>query len=157
MSILVDLHNLFIDKKYTVAVAESCTAGNIASSLTTMPSSSIYFKGGIVAYQKEIKTNILNVPIEIINEFTEVSSQTVREMATNILLQFRSDFSLATSGYAGPTGGTNKDPIGKVYMAVANSSEVVVERIVFTGDRNRIVKYATQKSLELLYMELKKK
>ena len=156
MLLLDNLQQLCVEKGVSVAVAESCTAGLIASKLTTLPGSSSYFKGGIVAYQNEIKTKILGVSQLIIDEKTEVSAEVVKQMAKSVLEKFDADFAVATSGYAGPTGGTNKNPIGTVFIAIASVVGVVVSRFIFSGNRQSIVNQASESALSLLYTEIKK-
>ena len=156
MSILESLHDLCVSKAVTVAVAESCTSGLIASKLTALSGSSTFFKGGVVAYQNEIKTKILGVSQSIIDLKTEVSEEVVELMSISVLEQFDADFSIATSGYAGPTGGTINNPIGTVFIAIASLMSVKVERFVFFGNRQGVVNQASEKALELLYVEIKK-
>ena len=156
MSLLNNLQQLCIEKGVSIAVAESCTAGLIASKLTTLPGSSSYFNGGVVAYQNEIKTKILGVSQSIIDEKTEVSVEVVKQMAKSVLEKFDANFAIATTGYAGPTGGTNKNPIGTVFIAIASAVGVVVNRFVFLGDRQSVVNQASESALSLLYNEIKK-
>ena len=156
MSLLNNLQQLCIEKGVSVAVAESCTAGLIAYKLTTVSGSSSYFKGGVVAYQNEIKTKILGVSRSIIDEKTEVSAEVVEQMTKSVLEKFDADFAVATSGYAGPTGGTNKNPIGTVFIAIASAEGVVVSRFVFSGNRQSVVNQASESALDLLYTKIKK-
>ena len=151
-----ELHDLCLQNNISIAVAESCTSGRIASLLTSIPDSSSFFKGGVIAYQNEIKINVLKVSADLINEKTEVSPEVVTEMARNVLLYFGSNFAIATSGYAGPGGGSLECPIGTVYIAIANKSNVDVKKCFFSGNRDSIVKQATIKSLEYLFYEVKK-
>jgi nicotinamide-nucleotide amidase len=156
MSLLNNLKQLCIEKEVSIAVAESCTAGLIASKLTTLPGSSSFFKGGVVAYQNEIKIKILGVSQSIIDEKTEVSVEVVKQMAKSVLEKFDANFAIATTGYAGPAGGTNKNPIGTVFIAIASVVGVVVNRFVFLGDRQSVVNQASESALSLLYTEIKK-
>ena len=156
MSLLNNLQQLCIEKGVSIAVAESCTAGLIASKLTALPGSSSFFKGGVVAYQNEIKTKILGVSQSIIDEKTEVSVEVVNQMAKSVLEKFDANFAIATTGYAGPAGGTNKNPIGTVFIAIASVVGVVVSRFVFLGDRQSVVNQASESALSLLYNEIKK-
>jgi len=156
MSLLNNLQQLCIEKGVSVAVAESCTAGLIAYKLTTVSGSSSYFKGGVVAYQNEIKTKTLGVSRSIIDEKTEVSAEVVEQMTKSVLEKFDADFAVATSGYAGPTGGTNKNPIGTVFIAIASVAGVVVSRFIFSGNRQSIVNQASESALDLLYTKIKK-
>ncbi|CAI8225117.1 MAG: Nicotinamide-nucleotide amidohydrolase PncC [Cryomorphaceae bacterium] len=156
MSLLNNLQQLCIEKGVSVAVAESCTAGLIAYKLTTVSGSSSYFKGGVIAYQNEIKTKTLGVSRSIIDEKTEVSAEVVEQMTKSVLEKFDADFAVATSGYAGPTGGTNKNPIGTVFIAIASAEGVVVSRFVFSGNRQSVVNQASESALDLLYTKIKK-
>ena len=156
MLLLNNLQQLCIEKGVSIAVAESCTAGLIASKLTTLPGSSSYFNGGVVAYQNEIKIKILGVSQSIIDEKTEVSVEVVNQMAKSVLEKFDANFAIATTGYAGPAGGTNKNPIGTVFIAIASVVDVVVNRFVFLGDRQSVVNQASESALSLLYNEIKK-
>ena len=156
MSLLNNLQQLCIEKGVSIAVAESCTAGLIASKLTFLPGSSSFFKGGIVAYHNEIKTKILEVSQSIIDEKTEVSLEVVKQMAKSVLEKFDANFAIATTGYAGPAGGTNKNPIGTVFIAIASVVGVVVNRFVFLGNRQSVVNQASESALSLLYNEIKK-
>ena len=156
MSIIAKLHELCLTQNISISVAESCTSGNIASALSLISNSSGYFKGGIIAYQNLIKINILNVSKELIEKETEVSSRVVKQMANHVLLQFQSDFSVATTGYAGPNGGDDKNPVGTVYIAVANKSKTKIKKLFFNGDRQDVVNQATETALRLLYDEIKK-
>jgi nicotinamide-nucleotide amidase len=156
MSAIKQLQELCLLRNISVAVAESCTAGLVASNITSISGSSKYFKGGIIAYQNEIKIKILGVSEKLITEKTEVSAEVVEKMAYNTLSHFDVDFSIATSGYAGPSGGTSENPVGTVFIAVANQSNIVVKRCSFTGDRQRITNQATKQAVLLLLSEIKK-
>ena len=153
---LNNLHQLCIEKGVSIAVAESCTAGLIASKLTALPGSSSYFNGGVVAYHNKIKMEILGVRQSIIDEKTEVSVEVVNQMAKSVLEKFDANFAIATTGYAGPSGGTNKNPIGTVFIAIASVVGIVVNRFVFLGNRQSIVNQASESALSLLYNEIKK-
>jgi nicotinamide-nucleotide amidase len=156
MSILESLHSLCVSKRISVAVAESCTSGLIASKLTLKSGSSSFFKGGIIAYQNDIKIKILGVDEQAVLQYTEVSAEVVKQMAEGVRKSFLADYSIATSGYAGPSGGTNVNPIGTVFIAISSASGVDVERFIFSGDRQGIVSQASEKSLSLLYDAIKK-
>ena len=156
MSVIKQLQNLCLLRNISVAVAESCTSGLIASKLTLKPGSSSFLKGGIIAYQNDIKIKILGVDEQAILQYTEVSTEVVRQMAEGVRKSFSADYSIATSGYAGPSGGTNNNPIGTIFIAISSASGVDVERFVFSGDRQSIVNQASEKSLSLLYDAIKK-
>jgi len=156
MSILESLHDLCVSKGISVAVAESCTSGLIASKLTLKSGSSAFFKGGIIAYQNDIKIKILGVDQQTILQYTEVSTEVVKQMAEGVRKSFLADYSIATSGYAGPSGGTNNNPIGTIFIAISSASGVDVERFVFSGDRQSIVNQSSEKAVSLLYDSIKK-
>lgn len=140
----------------TLSVAESCTSGRIASLITEIPGSSFYFKGGIIAYQDEIKHRILSVDQINIQSFGSVSQQVVAQMAENCLIKFNSDFCIASSGYLGPHSNSNKDLIGTVYIAISNIKETKIEKFSFNGSRNVIGEKCSYKALDLLLNELKR-
>ena len=156
MNFFQQLHDLCVERNVFVATAESCTAGLIASKLTLKSGSSTFFKGGIIAYQNDIKIKILGVDEQAILQYTEVSTEVVRQMAEGVRKSFSADYSIATSGYAGPSGGTNNNSIGTVFIAISSVSGVDVERFIFSGDRQSIVNQASEKSLSLLYDAIKK-
>ena len=150
------LQELCLSHNFSISVAESCTSGSVSSAITSISGSSKYFKGGIIAYQNEIKINILGVSEDLISEKSEVSVEVVESMAYNSLLHFNSDFSVATSGYAGPIGGSDINPVGTVFIAVANQSNTIVKRYSFSGNRQRITMQATKEAILLLLSEIKK-
>lgn len=119
----------------TLATAESCTGGLIAHTLTNQPGSSVWFKGGIVAYANEIKTALLGVPTAVLDAHGAVSEQTVRLMAEGARTVLKTDCALAVSGIAGPGGGTPDKPVGLVWMAWAGPTGVTAARLLFQGDR----------------------
>jgi len=135
---------------HTLAVAESCTGGNIAHSITSNAGSSEYFKGGVVAYSNEIKSKLLNVPSVMIETYGAVSQQVAESMAVGAQNALNADFSIATTGIAGPDGGSNDKPIGTVWIAVAGPSGVKSEKFIFRHNRERNIIRSTQSALDLL-------
>ena len=156
MNFFQQLHDLCVERNVFVATAESCTAGLIASKLTLKSGSSTFFKGGIIAYQNDIKIKILGVDEQAILQYTEVSTEVVRQMAEGVRKSFLADYAIATSGYAGPSGGTSNNPIGTVFIAISSASGVDVERFVFSADRQSIVNQASEKAVSLSYDAIKK-
>ena len=156
MSILESLHDLCVSKGVSVAVAESCTSGLIASKLTLKSGSSAFLKGGIIAYQNDIKIKILGVDERAIVQYTDVSTEVVKQMAEGVRKSFLADYSIATSGYAGPSGGTSNNPIGTVFIAISSARGINIERFIFLGDRQSIVNQASEKAVSLLYDAIKK-
>jgi nicotinamide-nucleotide amidase len=126
---------LLTDRNMTVSTAESCTGGEIAHLLTSVAGSSVYYKGSVIAYANSVKTQLLGVPEDVIEKEGAVSEDTVREMASGARNLFKTDYAVATSGIAGPDGGSEKKPVGTVWIAIASEKEVVCEKYVFGNDR----------------------
>ena len=121
-SIAQTLVSCLSDKGRTVATAESCTGGGVAAALTAIPGSSACVKGGIVAYTEEVKMRLLGVSANTLKVEGVVSEQTVLEMARGVMKVMDSDFTVATSGVAGPSGGTETTPIGTIWIAAISKS-----------------------------------
>ena len=134
----------------TVSTAESCTGGNISKLLTSISGSSEYFKGGVVAYSNDVKTNQLNVPSAIFEKFGAVSPEVVENMAKGAIALFNTDYSVAISGIAGPTGGTDEKPVGTVWIAVASKSDLKVQKFNFGDNRERNIARASMAALNML-------
>jgi len=134
----------------TVAVAESCTGGLIASRITDVPGSSDYFLGGVVAYANEIKQRVLNVPHDTLVEHGAVSEPTALAMATGARRLYGSDYAVATTGIAGPGGGTEEKPVGLVYIAVADSEGTVCLEQNWPGTRDQFKRRVSQNALNML-------
>ena len=111
-------------KNLTVSTAESCTGGSIAARLTSIAGSSEYFNGGIVAYSNEVKMNLLHVSPETLEVYGAVSEQTVIEMVKGAMKALKTDCAVATSGIAGPGGGTPEKPVGTVWIAAGYKNEI---------------------------------
>ena len=155
MCVFNQLHFLCINNNISLAIAESCTAGLLASKIVSVSGASSFFKGGIIAYQNDIKINILGVSKSLIKDKSEVCHEVVEQMAKNVRNKFSSDFSLATSGYAGPNGGTKENPVGTVFIAVSSKEKNTSKRLVFKGDRESVAIQAVVKAAEILVDELK--
>jgi nicotinamide-nucleotide amidase len=125
------------EKGLTVATAESCTGGLIAKRLTDVAGCSAVVAGGAVTYQTREKTAILGVPSELIERCSVVSAEVAEAMATGALSRFDTNLAIATTGYAGPGGGTERDPVGTVYIAVATKSTVQSRRLSLSPWRDR--------------------
>ena len=149
------LHDLCVEKKVSIATAESCTAGLLAAKITSIAGASSFFKGGIIAYQNDIKIDHLGVSKSLIKEKTEVCAEVVQQMAQGVRNKFSADFSVATSGYAGPTGGSELNPIGTVFIAISSKEKTISKRFVFVGDRESIVSQSVISGAEFLMEVLK--
>lgn len=133
-----------------MAVAESCTGGFVAHSITSNPGSSTWFKGGIIAYSNEIKKNMLGVPTELLEEFGAVSQEVAEAMALGAQKVLHADYSLATTGIAGPDGGSEEKPVGTVWIAVAGPSGVKSKKYIFRHNRERNIIRTAQTALNML-------
>lgn len=134
----------------TLASAESCTGGYIAHQLTAIAGSSAYYKGTVVAYSNEVKQQLLDVPESVLHEHGAVSRPVVEAMTAALQQKWGVDCAIATSGIAGPDGGTPDKPVGTVWIAVRLRDEMVVECGEFKGSRSYVIERATQRALLLL-------
>lgn len=130
-------HKLLTGKGMTLATAESCTGGTIASQLTALAGASRYFRGGVVAYSNEVKECALGVQHSTLEQYGAVSEQTAREMAEGVRERFDSDYAIATTGIAGPDGGTPEKPVGTVWIAVASRTHTEAALLNFPGRRRQ--------------------
>ncbi len=119
----------------TLAVAESCTGGLLASRITDVPGSSAYFRGGVIAYQNEVKERLLAGPASILSRYGAGSAETAKAMAPAGKDLLASDIAVAITGIAGPGGGSEEKPVGLVYIAVATAEGIHCQRFVWDGDR----------------------
>lgn len=142
--------NLLITKGLMVATAESCTGGNIAHQFTMIPGSSAFYKGSVVAYSNEIKTNVLQISAEDVEKYGAVSQIVVIQMAENVRKLLKTDVAIATSGIAGPTGGTADKPIGTVWIAICSEEKTVSREFHFGSLREQNIERATQAALLML-------
>lgn len=147
---------LLTEKKQTLAVAESCTGGNIAKIITSVPGASNYFVGGIVAYSKMIKIKELQVDEKTIAENTVVSAQVAEAMAKGIQQKYHTDYAIATTGNAGPTTDDTDKTAGTVFIAIATPTTVFSEEFFFGKPREKVIARASNKALELLRKEILK-
>jgi nicotinamide-nucleotide amidase len=139
--------NKLINKKWKLAVAESCTGGMLGTIITNEPGSSLWFQGGIIAYQNEIKQSLLNVPSSILIKNGAVSRETVIAMSKGVCKLLSSECSIAVSGIAGPGGGTWEKPVGLVYIGVTVLNTTESSRYIFSGNRNEIREQTVLRSL----------
>jgi nicotinamide-nucleotide amidase len=136
--------------KKTLAVAESCTGGFISHLITSVPGSSDYFNGGITAYSNAIKQNSLSVSRSSLLDFGAVSEQVAREMVRGAKKLFNADYAVATTGIAGPGGGTDEKPVGTIWIAVAGPNEEIARKYIFGDNRERNIIRSSQTALQLL-------
>lgn len=145
---------LLAERGATVAVAESCTGGLIMQRLTSVPGSSAWFRGGVVAYSNDVKTRWLDVPEAVLREHGAVSEAVACAMAAAAREKFAADHGLATTGIAGPTGGTPEKPVGLVWWALSDGRETVARSRRFAGDRELVRQWAAQFTIDLLRRRL---
>lgn len=140
----------------TLAIAESCTGGNVAERFTQNAGASAYFNGGVVTYATESKIKVLGVSKDLIEKHSVVSAQVVEAMAKNVRELFNADYGLATTGNAGPSKGESDVEVGTVYIAVATKDSVISESFMLGSARKRVIIKAVNKALEMLEKEILK-
>jgi PncC family amidohydrolase len=145
-----ELSDKFWKEGLTLATAESCTAGNIAAVITAIPGSSHFYKGGVIAYSDEVKMNLLGVNPETLEKNGAVCEEVVIEMAKGAMKSMNSDCAVATSGIAGPTGGTPEKPVGTVWIAVTMKDKVMTMKASGDEGRNKNIENATLNALQML-------
>ena len=138
------------DDYLTLALAESCTGGLLASELVAIPGCSKFLLEGCVAYSDDAKMRRLGVKPETLKQFSAVSEACARKMAEGVRDASGASYALATTGYAGPDGGTEEDPVGTVYIALASAAGTQVKRIRLFGERARIREIACLHAFDLL-------
>ncbi len=138
----------------TVSVAESCTGGMLGERFTSAAGSSAYFVGGFITYTNELKTELLGVPVEILQQFGAVSKETAEAMAAGARIRTGSTYALSVTGVAGPDAGGESVPVGTVYVGLADAEGVISAHRQFLGDRTRIRTFTCQMALDLLRRRL---
>lgn len=149
------LGELLLERELTVSCAESCTGGNIAHNITKIPGSSNYFLGSVVSYSNDVKANVLGVSRTDLSRFGAVSKPVVEQMGEGAARLMQSDCALATSGIAGPDGGTPYKPVGSVWMSAKYGDKIVAELKVFDGDRENVIQSATNHVMVMLIKMLR--
>jgi len=132
------LKKIFIilkEKSLKIATAESCTGGLISHTLTNISGSSEFFDRGIVSYSNTAKIELLGVPEELLEKFGAVSEQVAKTMAEGVRKKSNVDIGIATTGIAGPTGGTKEKPVGLVYISISSTNNTIVKKFKFEGSR----------------------
>jgi nicotinamide-nucleotide amidase len=144
------LGKLLISRRQTLSTAESCTGGYVAHLITSIPGSSAYFRGSVIAYDNEIKKNMLGVDSAIISANGAVSEETVRAMVRGAIRSMETDYAIATTGIMGPGGGSEKKPVGTVWIAAGNVHEIITQKLWFRFDRQRNIELTAANVLNLL-------
>ena len=144
-----EVSQLLWEMEKTVGTAESCTGGRIAEALISIPGASKYFKGGIVCYVDEIKQRLLNVDAQVLEEQTAVCEEVARQLVKGACHTLNTDYAIAATGYAGPTGGTKDIPIGTIWLACGTPEKQVAVKVEEDHGRDINLAIATNKAMQL--------
>jgi nicotinamide-nucleotide amidase len=153
----VILGRFLTEKKLTISIAESCTGGKIAATLSSVPGASNYFRGSVVSYATQAKIDVLEIDESLIKNHGVVSAEVAVAMAKSVQNLMNSDYAIATTGNAGPTKGDCDAELGAVFIGIATTNEVFVEEFNFGQPREKVIDRAVSKALELIYKEILKK
>ena len=146
--------DLLKSKNKTISTAESCTGGYLAHLLTSVPGASSFYYGSIVAYQNTIKTQLLDVPSGILQQYGAVSEQTVKIMAKEVRLKLGTSIGVAASGIAGPDGGTEEKPVGTIWIAYADEEKIVTKKLQLSAIRENNIRMTALAILNLIRQQL---
>jgi len=148
---------LLIKNKKTIAIAESCSGGLLSHKLTSISGSSNYFVGGIISYSDSIKNNELKISKTILKKHGAVSEEVVKNMAKNIRIKFQSSIGVASSGIAGPTGGTKEKPVGTIWIAYSDSKGTIAKKLKFSKNRSLNIQLTSLSLLNMIRIYLIKR
>ncbi|MGB1262379.1 MAG: CinA family nicotinamide mononucleotide deamidase-related protein [Cognaticolwellia sp.] len=141
---------LLVEKQQSITVAESCTGGLIASQITAVSGASAVFEAGFVTYSNEMKSDMLDVPAEVLSNHGAVSQETVLAMASGALKKSRADYVIAVSGIAGPNGGSKEKPVGSVWIAWGNKQQIQAKYFCIAVERKQFQQIVAARSLDLI-------
>lgn len=153
-SLEAKIGSILLKNKLSLSVAESCTGGNISAMFTALPGCSEYYLGSVTSYANSVKENVLKVPKEIIEKYGAVSSECVAEMAKGVMNLTGSDYAVATSGIAGPSGGSKDKPVGLVWVGVASKNGVETCKFTYKNDRKRNIERFSAAALHTLLIKI---
>lgn len=148
------LGRILKERNLTICTAESCTGGMVAHMITSVPGSSAYYKGSVIAYDNSVKTNLLKVNEKTLQKHGAVSRETAEEMAAGALELFGCDFAVATTGIAGPDGGSPEKPVGSVWISVASKNNITAEKYQFLHDRETNIRHFSIAALNMLRLRV---
>jgi nicotinamide-nucleotide amidase len=143
--------NVLRKNGWTLSIAESCTGGLICDRITNVSGSSDYFMGGMITYSNESKAKHLGIPLDYIKKFGAVSPQVAKRMAQGVRKTFGTTFGLSSTGVAGPTGGTKRSPVGRVFIGLTAGRKIRVKKLDLKGTRRAVKEEATRKALQYLH------
>lgn len=152
-----EIQQYLYESGLTLGTAESCTGGRIAESIIAVPGSSTYFKGGVISYTNEVKENILGINHQLLEEKTAVCEDVAKEMVRGAIRTLNVDFAIASTGIAGPSGGTAEIPVGTIWLACGNADDVVTCRLTEDFGRDINLAIATTKALQMFLGYLREK
>ena len=150
-----EISELLWDMEKTVGTAESCTGGRIAEALIAVPGASKYFKGGIICYVNEVKESLLGVSHEVLEEKTAVCEEVAIAMVQGACRTLNTDYAIAATGFAGPTGGTKEIPVGTIWLACGNADRIVTVKVEEDHGRDINLAIATNHAMQLFLGYLK--
>jgi nicotinamide-nucleotide amidase len=150
-----EVSEILWETEKTVGTAESCTGGRIAEAIISVPGASKYFKGGIISYVNEIKENLLGVDHQVLEEKTAVCEEVAIAMVKGACKALNTNYAIAATGFAGPTGGTKDIPVGTIWLACGNDERVVTLKVEEDHGRDINLAIATNKAMELFLNYLK--
>ena len=153
-SVLEEFHKVALEKGITIGTAESCTGGLVGKILTDLGGSSGYYQGGIISYANAVKEQVLGVSSETLATYGAVSEETAKEMVEGVFRVLRTDYAIATTGIAGPGGGSQEKPVGLVYIGIGTPRGITVHKEIFIGDRTSIRKSVAERAIQYVYKEL---
>ena len=153
-TVLEDFHRLALAQGITIGTAESCTGGLVGKTLTDLSGSSAYYQGGIISYANAIKEQVLGVSPETLSKHGAVSEETATEMVQGVFRVLHTDYAIATTGIAGPGGGSREKPVGLVYIGIGTPQGITVHKELFIGNRESIRQSVVEKAIQYMYLEL---
>lgn len=153
-SMLEDFHKVALETGITIGTTESCTGGLVGKMLTDLGGSSGYYQGGVISYANAVKEQVLGVSSETLATYGAVSEETAKEMVEGVFRVLRTDYAIATTGIAGPGGGSQEKPVGLVYIGIGTPRGIIVHKEIFIGDRDNIRKSVAERAIQYVYKEL---
>ena len=153
-SMLEDFHKVALETGITIGTTESCTGGLVGKMLTDLGGSSGYYQGGVISYANAVKEQVLGVSSETLATYGAVSEETAKEMVEGVFRVLHTDYAIATTGIAGPGGGSQEKPVGLVYIGIGTPRRITIYKEIFIGDRTSIRKSVAERAIQYVYKEL---